>query len=237
MPEPMLRYLALGDSVATGAVTHFMFTVPYPVLLRDSLARQLGRPVLLVSRTRNGLTTRGMLRLLRRCPALQREVRRAGLITLSIGGNDLMKAAAVPGFSRISAPAAQCGQQEFLSCWPRLTALLRQLNPDAALEVMTIYNPYCLAPCPPCDSGLHRRTEAWLEPMNRQILLSGAAGCTVADVHGAFLSFSTGQMGRVVAMYPAGLLRNPHPTPCGQRLIAQCHLRALDPAALAGQGK
>lgn len=75
---------------------------------------------------------------------------RADVITLSIGGNNLMQSAMYPplepypmyNFNKINLLAAEFGQITFVELWPQLIAMIKSINPDVTLLVLNIYNPY-----------------------------------------------------------------------------------------------
>ena len=232
MSHERLIYVALGDSIATGCLTYWASTDGYPAYIARALARR--RPVQLQNHAVNGDTSGRLLWRLTHCQGLRRAIAQAGLITLSIGGNDLLHAASIPGFTSICSAKAWYGVNQFLQNYPRIIAEIRSLNRQAPLIAMTIYNPYCCSQNLGgafCDRGLHEFTERCLAGINQLIETNTCDGYMVADVHSAFARYRFGRMGRVVALYPADgcfLLRNPHPTPCGHRLIAREHLKALD---------
>lgn len=233
MQEKPLNYLALGDSIATGCLTYWAATDGYPVYLARQLARR--RPVNLTNYAVNGDTSGGLLWKLTHLANYRRAVRNAGLITLSIGGNDLLRAASVPGFTSINKTMGRQGQACFLRHFPHIISTIRQLNPDATLVVMTIYNPYCSSRNlggATCDRGLHELTERYLASINSAIWAGCGQDYAVADVHSTFFRYRFGRMNRVVSLYPSSgfLLRNPHPSPYGHRLIARLHLQALEDA-------
>lgn len=202
-----LNYLSLGDSIATGFIDPFRSCVPFPYLLQPMLSRLENRPVRLFSLARNGITSGQLHELTANYAPLRHRIRQADLITLSVGGNDLLQAATVPGFAHVSAQAAEHGLENFARFFPETVGRLRLLNPRAFIIGMTIYNPYGRQ-----ENGLRQLTEQFLGRANRIILDQLPA----ADIHRLFLPLQG-----VVCMYPKGLLRNPHPTPRGQRLIAR----------------
>jgi len=206
MNRTNICYLSLGDSIAAGYVDPFRQTVPYPVLLQGMLSRLEKRPVRLFTFARNGITSQGLLTQVLHSAALQEQIARADLITLCIGGNDLLQAASVPGFASISVSKAERGLACFCRCFPLLTQRLRALNPRAVLIGATLYNPYLQ-----CERQLYETTARFLAPLNNTV----KSQIPAVDLN----ALLTGRPDRL-CMYPVGLLRNPHPSPCGQRMIA-----------------
>lgn len=224
-------YLALGDSIATGTLHSFARVTSYTEHLCRTL-RGRGRPVRMMSLAHDGDTTGDLLSKLGQ-GWFQSWVRRADLITLSIGGNNLMGAASIPGFTRVYAPKARAGVRAFCGQWERIVGRLRELNPGCTLAVMTVYNPYNRSPFLGGgwggDRGLHELTEGYLDKINGEIAARCRGRYVVVDIHALFDRFSNGRMGQVDCLYGPGLylLRNPHPTAWGHRLIARAHADAL----------
>lgn len=85
--QPM-TYVALGDSLTAGVGA--MFRRGFPYTYRDMLARYFQRPVYLRSLAKSGVTTYRMLELLK-TPSVREAIQSADVITLSVGGNDLIQ--------------------------------------------------------------------------------------------------------------------------------------------------
>ena len=128
-------YLALGDSIATGTLHNFARVTSYTEYLYHMLKRR-GRRTRMVSLARDGDTSRELLYRLGQ-PWFQSWVRRADLITVSIGGNNVMRAASIPGFTSVRVPQAEAGVGVFCSDWDKIIERLRTLNPGCTLVVMT----------------------------------------------------------------------------------------------------
>jgi lysophospholipase L1-like esterase len=138
-----LLYLALGDSVPSGADLPDGFG--YPLRLGHQLADASGRPVNLVNRAQAGERSAGVL-------ANQiADVRRIQpeLITLTVGANDFL----VPAFDCASAalddsPETKCSGTSLLRAVPaferNLRAILRHLVEEtgATIVVTTYFNPF-----------------------------------------------------------------------------------------------
>ena len=231
-----LKYLALGDSIATGTLTYFSSTKSYAWHLARGL-ELYNKPyggVVYKNMAVHGDSTGRLLWRLNNSELLRSLVSEADIITLSIGGNDLLKAASVPGFTTFDLPKARQAIYKFPQNWEKIIRIIRTLNPTAILVTMTIYNPYCashsLSGCYLSDRGLHERVENLLAPLNDTILANQEAGYRVVDVYSAFRCFCCGNMGRVVCLYPHSgsyIMRNPHPTPWGHRYIGQMHFDTI----------
>lgn len=227
-----ILYLALGDSIATGTLHNFARVTSYTEYLHHTLWKQ-GCRTRMVSLAQDGDTTRELLYKLSQ-PWFQSWVRRANLITLSIGGNNLMRAASIPGFTSVRVPIAEAGARAFCSDWEKIIERLRMLNPDCPLLVMTVYNPYnrtqSLGGRYWADCGLWELTERYLSRINGVIEAQCEGRYRIADIHTLFDRFSHGGMGRVSSLYASGLylLRNPHPTPYGHWLISRAHAALIE---------
>ncbi len=225
-------YLALGDSIATGTLHHFARVTSYTEHLYHMLGRR-DRRTRMVNLAQDGDTTRELLYKLGQ-GWYQSWVRRADLITLSIGGNNLMRAASIPGFTSICVPRANAGVRAFCSDWEKIVAQLRSLNPNCVLVVMTVYDPYdrsqSLGGGYAADRGLRTLAERYLGQINGTIESQCQGRYLIADIHSLFDRFSYGGMGRVASLYSSGLyiLRNPHPTPYGHWLIARAHADVIE---------
>lgn len=230
-------YLALGDSIATGTLHNFARVTSYTGYLYHIL-RKRGYRVRMMSLAQDGDTTRELLYKLGQ-GWFQSWVRRADLITLSIGGNNLMRAASIPGFTSVYIPEAEAGVRAFCSDWDNIIERLRALNPRCTLLVMTVYNPYnhtqSLGSGYRADRGLRELTERYLSKINGVIESQCQGRYRIVDIHALFDRFSHGEMGRVASLYSSGLylLRNPHPTSYGHWLISRAHADQLkdEPAA------
>ncbi len=231
-----LRYLALGDSIATGTLTYFSSTQSYTWHLANAL-EEYYRPyggATYRNMAVDGDSTGMLLGRINSSETLRSLISGADIITLSIGGNDLLKAASVPGFTSLDLPRARQAIHSFPQNWERIIRTIRTLNPTAMLLTMTIYNPYSVSASLSgrymSDRGLHEGVEKLLAPLNDTIVANQRAGYRVVDVYSAFQRFCHGQMGRVVCLYPASggyIMRNPHPTPWGHRFIGRLHFQAF----------
>lgn len=138
-----LLYLALGDSVPSGA--DVPDGVGYPRRLGQLVADASGRPIRLLNRAQAGERSDGVLaNQLTDIRALQPE-----LVSLTVGANDFL----IPAFECASAtvdrnPETQCSGSTLLRAVPQfernLRAILRQLfnETGATIVVTTYFNPF-----------------------------------------------------------------------------------------------
>jgi lysophospholipase L1-like esterase len=138
-----IRYLALGDSIATGTLTFWVKTKSYAHYLYDLIKKN--EPTANIQYTNlaaDGDTSMMFLYKLNHWPYLQQKIKKADIITLSIGGNDIMRGANIPGFCRINWPLVKSSSLSFCSNWEKIIGRLRELNPHCRIIVNTLYNPY-----------------------------------------------------------------------------------------------
>ncbi|MCM3783031.1 GDSL-type esterase/lipase family protein [Neobacillus mesonae] len=87
----MYRYLALGDSLTVGIGA--LFGSGFVPLYQSRLEYHLRSMVLVSNRGVNGLTSKGLLSMVKYDGHLRHLIELADVITISIGGNDLIRAA------------------------------------------------------------------------------------------------------------------------------------------------
>ena len=215
-----LAYLALGDSVASGA--ELGDAVSYPRRLGERLANETGRPLRYWNRARDGEQSGGVV-------AGQLDaISEFGpeLVTLTVGANDFL----VPTFECIatsidSVPGINCRLPDPRTTLPALEANVRQIldrltaETEATIAVTTYYNPF--PPGSRCAPGL---AEVSLRHLNAAIARAVARypeRAVLVDLLAVF----RGHEGRE----PAGwFMRNRlglacsdiHPSPDGQSAIA-----------------
>ncbi len=250
-PEPnTLNYVILGDSIATGTVTGNEMTDDWGVPSEiDSYADYfanylmgLGYDTVNVS----DYSTDGdqSYQLLEKLSSpdyqyIQDAIAQADVITISIGGNNLMRAAmddSLTGynFDNVDLVDADLGRQEFAIEWPEIVDLLDVLTDgednesvDADIIVNTVYNPYWTG------DDLYNDVDELLNGTQgiNTVIKDNADMYDIADVYSIFSAFSVSidGMNEVTYMYTDKTmrvfffivveLRNPHPTAYGQSLI------------------
>lgn len=146
--EAPLKYLALGDSIPYGTyytdIWNYLLggtdTYSYVEQIADDLAILPGN---FTDETVSGNKARQVYDQL---ATLQGLVSDADLITLCVGGNDIMAAAgrSVSGLDKhdINWSVADAGRNSFETYWPLIIDRIEEFNPDVTLLVMTTYNPY-----------------------------------------------------------------------------------------------
>ena len=201
--EPPLAYVSLGDSLAVGVGSSDPRERGYAPLYRDILAEGSGREVDLVQLGVSGETSETFLtgpdpQILRAEAVLRKSP--GAVVTLSLGGNDLIRAA----------DATDAGREEALARYARnldriLQALGRSSEPGPRISVLALYNP---AP--------GSFTDEWAGRLNDTIReVAGRNGATVAAADEAFRGHEAEYAHH--ARYPWDI----HPTDKGHAALAR----------------
>ncbi len=168
-----LRIVALGDSLTRGAGDDGKGG--YPARVAQALQRS-GRAATVVNLAVDGSETADLLRRLDD-PEVARQVTAAGLILVSIGGNDLTHA--LPGEGDVAGAAAALVKAR--DRFGRILARIRALNASAPVRVVGLYDP---AAGQSPERALVRRTLlAWNGALEEATLdLDGVVVVPVADL-------------------------------------------------------
>ncbi len=185
------------------------------------------------------------------------DVENADIITVCIGGNNIMKAAKyyvgsiifvgdIYGydFDNVNESIADGGMSDFEIDFPLLVAKLKELNSDSKIVFMTIYNPYNKGHLGSTeneiDIDMHDFADGYLSDMNTIIRNNSIGNYEVADVYTRMIDYTTDEtMGDYTYMYFTELysvpllnvdikLANPHPKEAGQLEIYYTHLELFD---------
>lgn len=234
-----IRYVSLGDSIATGTIYPGKVITTYVTYFHQFLRKQ--NPNVKVTLTKLAVDGDRTNELYKRLGAgtigtgdakLIAAVREADIITLCIGGNNLMQAAknnsALVGynFNNINTAVAEQGLHDFQSQWVPIIKKIKNLNPKVKLIVTTTYNPYNET-----DTKLHNIAESFLTRMDgsglNNLILNNASklGYSVANVYRAFEDNYRNNKGEITYFYPTNFLgaftRNPHPNNKGQTILTE----------------
>lgn len=137
-----ITYIAIGDSLTAGlgsSEENYLrihgFVPQFTKYLREDnnvTVENYGIP---------GLSSTGLLALLTADEALQNRLKTAGVISVSIGGNDFLQTIrSVPGGEDES--ALNLRMEVLKRTYQETYKLLRELNPDATIMLIGLYNPY-----------------------------------------------------------------------------------------------
>lgn len=140
MCNKQLNYVALGDCLTRSFLAFFLdgFAYRFCRYLECNnccvCCRNLGC---------SGITSTGLLKQLKCDSEVRCAVKKADVLTISVGGNNLLKSA-FDNFSCINRVLAGIGVERFARDWPKILCKIRkELCSDAEIYVMNLYNPYC----------------------------------------------------------------------------------------------
>lgn len=198
-----MLYTAIGDSLTVGVGSTF-FQPNFVSLYRQDLEYVFKAPVNKLVFAKNGATTADILVTLSR-PDVTQGIREADVITLTGGGNDLLRAGKTwmrTGNRKIVAEAIE----ECLTNMNQIVVTLINLNSDRdkvpLIRVLNLYNPFYQIP----------ESYSWLDSYNHELsLLEQYPTVRVADVCRAFYSYEPFLLS----------IDHTHPNPAGYRLITQ----------------
>lgn len=252
-PEALL-YVALGDSIATGTVAPSMPNeTPYIHAFKTYLESETGQPVTMKDYSEDGDHSSHLLGKLTNSDgannALVQDVTDADVITVSIGGNNLMSAAKYTtyvlffikvdyyDFDRIDIEKAEAGRVAFVSEFPQIINKIREYNATARIVVNDLYNPFNkttdLDNYNLVESYFHRTDNKGVNDVIRTVCAS-TNGINYADVYDRFEGYAGGDgKENLTYMYITDTyfgfeLRNPHPNSVGQGLVEAAVEAAYD---------
>jgi lysophospholipase L1-like esterase len=175
-PQPV-TYLALGDSIATGAGAE----TGYPTRYRQVLADETGAEVTLENLARDGWTSGDLLAAIREEPEFTELLEEADVVTLSVGGNDLLRP--LQRFVEGDCPELECVEEAAETFEANWDELLDELGAqtDAELIATDLYNPFAGT----LETfGVREAVQPWLDRVNEHIAASD--GVAVAAISQAF---------------------------------------------------
>jgi lysophospholipase L1-like esterase len=226
---PSIHYVALGDSLATGTTSRGTTTSYVYGFYNNLKTTYSDATVTMKNLSNDGDKASDLLSKLTNDSTFIAEVTKANIITVSIGGNNIL-GAGKNSFSQIDHQIAEDGTKAFESEYNLIIKKIRELNNDAKIIAMTLYNPYNTVAISGYtgDPKLHEEIKPYIRRINAQIQGITDSNYKVADVYSHFLTnyADKGKMGSVTYFYPSSLLkftRDPHPNQTGQNEMAKIH--------------
>lgn len=138
----ILRLSAIGDSLTEG-VGDTTNTGGYVALLQTDLGEQFPIEVVQAENFgKSGDRSDQILKRLKKDEAMQESVKKADVITMTVGGNDLMKAIQSKMFNKLSLKSFARPQKKYQKQLEQLYEEIRSLNPSAPIYQLGIYNPF-----------------------------------------------------------------------------------------------
>jgi lysophospholipase L1-like esterase len=136
-----LTIFALGDSLTRG--TGDADGKGYTGYLSDLLNKKSEQDINLVNTAIKGETSRGLLKQLQQSE-IQRQAKQADVIVMTIGGNDLFQQGAT--LESLDMNAINSKRQIYLRNVNKIYTQLRELNKDAVIYHVGLYNPFSNLP-------------------------------------------------------------------------------------------
>lgn len=212
-----LYYTALGDSL-TNSIAADLF---------DGFAYQICRyfkkncdDVCFSNLGRSGLKSCGLLTMLKHCCSVRCRVKDSDIITITIGGNDLL-CCAYNNYYCIDKRCAEKAVKKFRCNWVGIMETIRRdLCSEADIYVMTMYNPYCPGDCN------YEVAEYFIQQLNSIIadpILTYSYNYNIVDIYSCFKY----NQKKCLTFFDR-LIRNPHPTCTGNCQIADCFIKSID---------
>jgi len=205
-----IRYVALGDSITAGwgaSDPAHSLTGLFAAYLKH------GAPVEMVTNLGvPGLNSQGLLHQLQTQPAVRDSVRSATIITISIGGNDLLPCVN-PLEGGVDTACADASLKSFEATWPAILHEIRDsIGSRARLYVLNLYDvyPVFIPGQAEADHVVRRLNAIITNKENRSI-----GKYQIVDVYSAFEAGDICSLTHVCTLPP-----DPHPTDAGYRLMA-----------------
>lgn len=235
----IIDYVALGDSISDGYVTPLSSITPYPTAFASYISNQTE----IATVNKENLSIVGdrashLLERLKTNDAMKNYIRNAEIVTVCIGGNNLLAAAKYGSsydFDNLQLDVAELGLSEFKTDFPDIITELKLLNSDAQIIVMTMYNPYKVGHINECywtvETYLNRVGDGGsdgindTDGLNTVINKHVSMGYDIAEVYSSFKN-SSEPIDDLTYLYDTslfGLLKNPHPRALGQTHISNEH--------------
>jgi len=139
-PKQTLQLVAIGDSLTHG-VGDETNKGGYVPLVAQKIKQATGHPVATVNYGVTGEKSYQIEKRIREKTTIQKKLKQADLITLTVGGNDLM-AVLQDDFFELDQAKVTAGQKQYQTHLTTLLTQIRQQNPDAPIFIMGVYNPF-----------------------------------------------------------------------------------------------
>ena len=137
-----LNIVAIGDSITEGVGDTTNSGGYVPILQKALLETNSFESVNIKNHGDSGDTVRDLINLLNSNDTIQKDIKNASIILITIGSNDLMKVVKGNLLNQLSTSMFDKPKEQYTSDIKELFDLLRKLNADAAIFQLGIYNPY-----------------------------------------------------------------------------------------------
>lgn len=140
----MIHLSAVGDSLTEG-IGDTTNSGGYVPLLQKDLSDNYPVDVFQIENFgKSGDRSDQILKRLKKNEDMQKSVKNANAILLTVGGNDLMQALQPKLFSKTTVSKMEKSKEKYYDRLEELYSELRELNPDAPIYQLGIYNPFYL---------------------------------------------------------------------------------------------
>ena len=140
----MIRLSAVGDSLTEG-IGDTTNSGGYVPLLQKDLSDNYPVDVFQIENFgKSGDRSDQILKRLKKNEDMQKSVKNANAILLTVGGNDLLQALQPKLFSKTTVSKMEKPKEKYYERLEELYSELRSLNPDAPIYQLGIYNPFYL---------------------------------------------------------------------------------------------
>lgn len=212
------NYAALGDSIAYGVGgTNYAGYVNYFHSYLQTIHGTVNKTNVSIP----GITTTDLLTQLNTNTTARSAVKNANVLTISIGGNNLLRCAS-DNYNTLDTVCAENGVTAFQNDWPLILKEIRSdLGSTAKLYMLTIYNPYL-----PSDPN-YTLADSYITRINAIIQNSTTMttyNYKVADAYTHFQGqLSDGTYKTAVWTHFTEPTRDPHPTDAGYKELSRLH--------------
>ncbi|MCP8859130.1 SGNH/GDSL hydrolase family protein [Latilactobacillus curvatus] len=139
-PKKTLQLVAIGDSLTHG-VGDETNKEGYVSLVANQIQQATKHPVKTANFGVTGDTSVQITKRVQKQKPLQQQLAKADIVTLTVGGNDLM-AVLQNNFFELNQRRITTGQQKYQANLTTLMMQIRKYNPDAPIFIMGVYNPF-----------------------------------------------------------------------------------------------
>ncbi len=233
-----IKFVPLGDSIAygvgasstdknyVGLFSNYLSkkykscrteNMTVPGITSSQLLAQLTTPELLIPSIPEDFPLKDYA--IQVCKSTKNAVKTADIITISIGGNNMLEGFDVVN-GKIDFDIVNKGISDFAADWPKIIQAIRKLNPDVRILAMTVYNPFRK------DDQIYSIADGLISKINA-VITTGISGSKkyykVVDVYGNFYKYK--DVSKLTHFYESYDI---HPTDMGYELIYKLHKKAFD---------
>jgi lysophospholipase L1-like esterase len=136
LPKTPLNHLVLGDSVAYGTGSN---QKGFVAMATNTLNKEYNLQFKLENLAANGVTSEALLKSIQK-PKTRQKIKNATLITISIGGNDILKLNQNMGMME-GINALKQTRENYVKNMEQILKIIREENKDAVIVLSELYNP------------------------------------------------------------------------------------------------